>query len=326
MAQGGYESPCLERRGATKSQGGTDSGREPGEGVNHQDPCILLHWLMRYVVHLARCDNPTYLSRPLLSRNTGTNTYLIGQGPSRILLDTGEGKQEWLSSLKSALASEKASISTCLLSHWHPDHISGVDDLRSIASQCKIYKNRPDYRGDEAWSDIKPGQTFETEGATLRAVHCPGHTEDHMAFLLEEEGAMFTADNVLGHGTAVFEDLKAYMESLGVMKAGFEGRAYPGHGEVIEDGLGKIEEYIAHRKQREQEVLKVLSNKNEKAGGASDWTPMQVVKVVYKDYPEELHAPAEGGVVQILKKLEIDGRVASESEGKRWKLNGSSNL
>lgn len=200
-----------------------------------------------------------------------------------------------------------------------------MPDLRSIAPDVKIIKNKPAYRGDEDWVDIQDGQKVETEGATLRAVHCPGHTEDHMAFVLEEEDAMFTADNVLGHGTAVFEDLKAYMKSLDKMKAGFKGRAYPGHGDVIEDGRAKIEEYTAHRKQREQEVLKVMNGKNESSDDASTWSSMQIVKVVYKDYPESLHIPAQGGVVQILKKLELDGRVSKDGD-EAWRLKGGASL
>lgn len=63
----------------------------------------------------------------------------------------------------------------------------------------------------------------------MRAFHCPGHTADHMVFVLEEESAMFTGDNVLGHGTAVFENLTVYLDSLSRMREQFRGRAYPGH-------------------------------------------------------------------------------------------------
>ena len=88
----------------------------------------------------------------------------------------------------------------------------------------------------------------------------PGHTVDHIAFILEEEDAMFTGDNVLGHGTAVFEDLAIYLNSLNQMRDQFNGRAYPGHGEFIADGKQRIVEYIEHRKQREEEVLQALKN------------------------------------------------------------------
>lgn len=136
---------------------------------------------------------------------------------------------------------------------------------------------------------------------------------------------MFTGDNVLGHGTAVFEDLSSYMTSLEKMGKEFSGRAYPGHGAVINSGREKIREYIAHRKERERQVMEVIGNDKRPEG----WTSMEIVKVVYKDVPENLHVPAEGGVVQVLQKLKDDRRVVLDEGGKRWKVsssNGSSSL
>lgn len=203
------------------------------------------------------------------------------------------------------------------MTHWHHDHIQGVPDLLDFSPNIEVYKNDP----REDWLDIRDGQKFETEGATLRAFFCPGHTTDHMAFILEEENAMFTADNVLGQGTAVFEDLATYMKSLDNMSKQFKGRAYPGHGPVIEDGPGKILEYIKHRKQREKQVLDVLAT--DKEGG---WTSMDIVKVIYKDYPENLWEPAEKGVLQILDKLQKEGKVAYDKEKGTWSLSGKSSL
>ena len=172
-----------------------------------------------------------------------------------------------------------------------------------------MYKNNP----DDSQLNITDGQKFKSEGATLRAVHSPGHTKDHMAFVLEEENAMFTGDNVLGHGTAVFEDLPTYLSSLHKMKGQFRGKAYPGHGAIIEDGPGKIEEYIGHRKERELLVIQVLKSAKERPEvlisseeEADDWTSMEIVKIIYKDIPESLHVPANGGIIQILHKLQED--------------------
>ncbi|KAF1977263.1 Metallo-hydrolase/oxidoreductase [Bimuria novae-zelandiae CBS 107.79] len=243
----------------------------------------------------------------------GTNTYIVGTGAKRLLIDTGEGKPEWFSSLKSVLADENITIDKTLISHWHHDHTGGVSDLLAHSPSTAVYKRDP----KDGWQDIVDGQTFTTEGATLRPYFCPGHTTDHMAFVLEEENAMFTADNVLGQGTAVFEDLAVYMKSLEGMGTQFTGRAYPGHGPVIEDGPAKVREYIAHRKQREKQVLDVLGQESE--GG---WTATEIVKVIYKDYPEVLWAPAEKGVLQILSKLKGEGKVV-EGEGGRWSLSGS---
>ncbi len=248
----------------------------------------------------------------------GTNTYIIGTGAKRLLIDTGEGKEAWIKSLMSTLANHNITIDKALLSHWHPDHVKGVPDLLAQYPGTKIYKSHSD--GNCEWHSISDGQTFSIEGATLRAFHCPGHTTDHMAFVLDEENAMFTADNVLGQGTAVFEDLATYMKSLENMEKQFTGRAYPGHGPVVEDGPAKIGEYIKHRKQREQQVLNVLAIEAE-----DGWTSMDIVKVIYKDYPQNLWEPAERGVIQILDKLNEEGKVVKNDTGK-WSLSGKASL
>jgi ribonuclease/clavin/mitogillin len=230
------------------------------------------------------------------------------------LIDSGQGFSAWAKSLEAVLASEKATVDKAILTHWHHDHVSGVDDLLRISPNATVFKNQP---GDNQ-SNISNGQVFKSEGATLRAFHCPGHTTDHMALILEEEDAMFTGDNVLGHGTAVFEDLAVYTDSLNRMQHQFGGRAYPGHGSVIEDGKSKIQEYLRHRQEREKQVLDVLSQDNGGKGGL--WGSMDLVKVIYKDVPESLHVPAEGGVVKMLKKLEQDGKVVHDSESGIWRL------
>jgi ribonuclease/clavin/mitogillin len=227
------------------------------------------------------------------------------------LIDTGEGKPEWIKTLRTVLDEEKIAIDKIILTHWHHDHVSGVPDLVDVVPNMKVYKNQP--MGD--WLNISDGQIFKVEGATLKAFHCPGHTTDHMALILEEEDAMFTGDNILGQGTAVFEDYGTYMKSLDSMSVQFSGRAYPGHGPVIEDGPAKALEYISHRKEREKQVLEVLSQERE--GG---WTAMDTVRIIYKSYPENLHAPAERGIFQILKKLAKDGKVAHDEARGSWAL------
>lgn len=253
----------------------------------------------------------------------GTNTYLVGSGPRRLLIDTGEGNPSWIAALRRTLAEEKASISATLITHWHGDHVGGIRDVailsREAGWETKVYKNQP----DKGQLEIKDGQRFEVDGATLTAHHTPGHTVDHMALVLREEDAMFTGDNVLGQGTAVFEDLATYLSSLKKMGGLFQGHGYPGHGPVVEDGPAKIREYIAHRQQREEQVTSTLRTLNDRAGKAA-WAPMELVKVVYADIPENLHTPAQGGMVQVLQKLEKEGR-AYQEDG-RWVLRDRSAL
>ncbi|RGP71832.1 putative metallo-beta-lactamase domain [Fusarium longipes] len=249
----------------------------------------------------------------------GTNTYLLGTGRRRLLIDTGEGRKAWITSICETLQRENATIDTALITHWHHDHTGGIKDLLNISPQTKIYKHTPEH----GQLEIKHGQRFEVEGATLTAAYTPGHTKDHVVFVLEEEDAMFTADNVLGQGTAVFEDLVTYLQSLEKMKVLFKGRAYPGHGPIMENGPAKIAEYIAHRRQREEQVIQTLKmgpgdvETNDPALW-STWTAMELVEVIYKDVPRALYPAACGGVLQILGKLEGEGRVAHDEE--KWRM------
>ncbi|KAH1278831.1 hypothetical protein KXV81_007017 [Aspergillus fumigatus] len=250
----------------------------------------------------------------------GTNTYLIGRGHQRILIDTGEGKPSWANHLKSVLAKENATVHKALLTHWHHDHVNGVPDLLKICPQATVYKHRP----DEGQLDIEDGQVFSVEGATLKAYHTPGHTVDHMMFVLEEEDAIITGDS---HGTAVFEDLPVYLSSLQRMQNRVSGRGYPGHGAVIEDAATKITEYINHRQQREEEVIRVLRygkldipDNEPSPERKSSWTPIEIVKVIYRNVPESLHLPASHGVLQVLMKLEAEGKVVHDIETGKWRI------
>ncbi|KAK1492602.1 metallo-beta-lactamase superfamily protein [Colletotrichum costaricense] len=253
----------------------------------------------------------------------GTNTYLVGTGSRRILIDTGEGKPSWIAAVKSTLEQEKATVEKVLITHWHHDHTGGIQQLLELSPSSEVFKNQP----EEGQSDISDGQKFVVDGVSLTAVFTPGHTVDHMAFVLEEEDAMFTADNVLGQGTAVFEDLTVYLNSLERMQSLFKGRAYPGHGPVVDNGPSKIQDYINHRKAREEQVIRTLRTARQGSSIEGDpyaWTVMELVKVIYADVPEELHIPASGGVIQILGKLEKENKVVQSDE--RWKLKDRSAL
>ncbi|KAL8713950.1 MAG: hypothetical protein Q9220_002096 [cf. Caloplaca sp. 1 TL-2023] len=281
------------------------------------------------LVHIPEVERLSPLVLRILGGNPGkftlqgTNTYLIGLGARRLLIDTGEGRPSWAKLLTDILNTENTAVSDVLITHWHPDHVGGIADLLKACPEAKVHKHSP----GKGQQPIEDGQKFMAQGAELRAFHCPGHTTDHMAFVLEEENAMFTGDNVLGHGTAVFEDLSTYMASLERMCEQNPGRAYPGHGPVIEDGKKRIKEYIEHRHRREREVLDVLADARTDVSAADDGdasdqgarSPMEMVKVIYKDVPENLHEPAARGVEQVLQKLANEGKIARCADGNRWK-------
>ncbi|KEF53715.1 uncharacterized protein A1O9_10116 [Exophiala aquamarina CBS 119918] len=270
----------------------------------------------------------------------GTNTYLLGRGPRRLLIDTAQGHKEWISTVRNVLdaqESKSTTISTAILTHWHPDHIGGVKDLEALVPDVKVYKHLPELDPEKTLDptrviDIENGQRFKIDGEDggsgsgleIEAIHSPGHAKDHMAFIItaspdaREVGAIFTADNVLGHGTAVFENLSEYLDSLSLMKRRVqESRAaYPGHGVVISDAVAKIDEYIAHRRMRELEALNVLKYGTVASG--KEWTSLDMVKVIYRHYPENLYQPAEFGLLMVLEKLRSDGKVVKTTEG-RWR-------
>ncbi len=70
-------------------------------------------------------------------------------------------------------------------------------DLDSDPSRQTLYS--------DLMGDTSDGAVVCAEGVTLRVVATPGHTQDHMSLVLEEEGAVFTGDCVLGQGSAVRE-------------------------------------------------------------------------------------------------------------------------
>ena len=233
-----------------------------------------------------------------------------------------------------------------------------------------------------------------------------------------EIGALFTADNVLGHGTAVFEDLQLYLDSLNIMKKRVVDaiavqqqdnppnssqqqpqhsqateigggpntaahtssstststsvkpvkRAYPGHGMHIDDAVLKLDEYMTHRRMREEEALNVLkygtvkpphsaqplvhdsittigTSESEASDNESsianltgakevvsgkEWESIEMVKVIYRHYPENLWEPAERGLLMVLEKLRKDGRVVNvgaQGTGKgRWRVSEKATL
>lgn len=199
--------------------------------------------------------------------------------------------------------------------------------MQQVAPRPIIFKHSPLPERQQAIDD---GQRFELDGGEtiLQALHCPGHTRDHMAFVLQQEGALFTGDNVLGHGTAVFEDLATYLASLVTMRAAVqEGRrGYPGHGAVLEDCAAKIAEYVRHREMREMQVVEVLGRGMETAQVGEGMGSMDLVKVIYKDTPENLHFAAARGVVQILEKLVGEGRVVYHEKANTWSLSRRATL
>ena len=240
----------------------------------------------------------------------GTNTYLVGRRRP-ILIDTGAGAAGYLPLLLDYLARRGwPRPERILLTHRHPDHLGGVAHLRERFPGLPVSKMIWKDSGlPEGVEDLRDGQVVEGDGVTLVPVHTPGHASDHLCYYLREERALFSGDLILNGSTSVIPDgdgdLADYMASLErVRDLGVE-RIYPAHGGVIEDGPGKIAEYIEHRLMRERQILEAM-------GGGARTIP-EMVKVIYADVPEILHQAAGMSVHSHLKKLRRDGRVSESA-------------
>ncbi len=262
-------------------------------------------WSERVIVALGQ--NPGSFTGP------GTNTYLVGTGSRRILIDTGDGRPEYIPILDRALEKAGCTIQEIVLTHGHPDHIGGVQNIHERYGKCRVSK-LPWLEVDAQYAfemtPLKDACVIETEGARLHGIHTPGHAPDHLCFLLEQEQTLFTGDNVLGVGTTVIPtttgDLAQYMASLGRLLEREPVGIYPAHGPFIEDGVGKLREYIAHRWEREEQILASL------ADGVDDIEA--IVKIIYAAYPAFLHAAAGQSVGSHLLKLERESRVRREGK------------
>jgi glyoxylase-like metal-dependent hydrolase (beta-lactamase superfamily II) len=243
-------------------------------------------------------------------------------------LDCGEGKPDYLPLLETSLKDiqSDAFISDIIISHGHADHWGGLVDILNSKTlnannQIKIHKypvpegkhvdHFEGFPQDVAVEPLKDQQTFSADNTTLRVIYTPGHTPDHCTFFLEEEQRLFTADCILGQGTAVFDDLSEYITGLQRLLEYKPTQLYPGHGPVIEDGTSKIQEYINHRLERENQVVELLTKEETLKEG---WSPLEIVQVLYKDYPESLYIPAARGIVLHLLKLQKDGKVSTTKE------------
>jgi glyoxylase-like metal-dependent hydrolase (beta-lactamase superfamily II) len=216
----------------------------------------------------------------------GTNTWVLREpGAERsLVIDPGPEHEEHLR----RVASVAGRVALVLLTHGHPDHAEGARRFAELAGSVPVRALDPAHRlGEEGLAE---GDVIELDGLELRVMETPGHTPDSLTFWLPADEAVLTGDTVLGRGTTVVHRLGDYLTSLDRLRAMAEGTRVilPGHGGRLDDPVGALDYYIAHRRERLQQVEDALA--------AGDRTAREVVERVYADVDRVLWPVAEASV------------------------------
>lgn len=255
------------------------------------------------LVHVVLAPNPGLMTGP------GTNTYVIGAGPS-LVVDPAVPDGDYVGEVARA-AGDVASIA---VTHRHSDHTGGVRALREIVGDVPVH----------AWGEagvdgvsprpLRDGETIVAGGVELRALHTPGHASDHVCLYAASTATLFSGDSILGEGTAVIAppdgDMGDYLATLDRLRALHVERIFPGHFRALDGGREVIDGYIAHRRAREQRIVDALRDGPRSLD--------EIVERAYEDTPAELHPAAAMSALAHLELLERGGR--AESRDHRWRL------
>ncbi len=233
----------------------------------------------------------------------GTNTWVLRVGDRSVVVDPGPADEGHLEAVRAAAGD----VAVVLLTHRHADHSEAAAAFAASVG-CGVQAVDPAFRvaADGADGGLADGEVVEVDGLEVSVVATPGHTSDSVSFLLAD-GALLTGDTVLGRGTTVVAHpdgrLGAYLSSLQRLRElaarGVVTRLLPGHGGVLDDPSTALDGYLAHRRQRLEQVRAAV------ADGAE--TPRQVVERVYADVDRSVWPAAELSVAAQLDYLSEGG-------------------
>jgi glyoxylase-like metal-dependent hydrolase (beta-lactamase superfamily II) len=226
---------------------------------------------------------------------TGTRTWLLGE---TAVIDPGPEIDSHIDAIVDAMPR----LDTIFITHRHGDHAPAALPLKQRTGARIIAPL------DIADVRIAGGETFDVDGTTLEAIATPGHTREHICFLTADRD-LFTGDTILGEGTTVIfppdGNMGDYLRSLATLRAREPRRIHPAHGPSRDDAIALIDEYIAHRLERERQIVDALRD-------GMRTTP-ELRTYIYPTLDERLHRAAELQLTAHLVKLQEEGRVREES-------------
>jgi len=226
----------------------------------------------------------------------GTRTYLIDD---HIVLDPGPAIDSHIDAIREAMPK----LDTILITHRHADHAPAAVPLKELTGARII---APHGVLNETYRTVGDGDVI----GDIEVIATPGHTSEHVCYFTRDRD-LFTGDTILGFGTtAIFPpdgNMADYLRSLHKLREKNPQRIYPAHGPTRDDAVALIDEYIAHRLQREQQVLDAI------ASGARTIAAMR--KAIYPDLDPRLEGGAEVQLSAHLIKLTGEGRVVERDGG-----------
>jgi len=278
------------------------------------------------------------------------NVYLVADGGEGALIDSGFGDEQSVRARLDYLRERpQIKLRYIVLTHHHFDHSSGAHQLRQATGAEIVLHAREerflrDWQGDipqdvdvpadqqavaeqvrrfrrqaaEAAPDIAvaDGGMLSVGGLILEAVHTPGHTLGSVCIYLGEERALFTGDTALGLGTVAVlppphGDMRLYLESLERLKGYDTALMLPGHGRPVQDVARKLQELIDHRREREEQVLRLLAD--------GKTSPRAMLGTIYPELDRRIIPMALRQIEAHLAKLAEERRVERAGEGE-WRL------
>ncbi len=250
----------------------------------------------------------------------GTGTYILGTGNVAVI-DPGPDSFEHIDAILKGLGDEK--VSHILVTHTHMDHSPGCRLLQEYTG-APTYAYGPHGAGKmeqgiqvEEGGDmdfvpdhlIKHGDIIEGGDWSVECVYTPGHTSNHMCFALRSEKALFTGDHVMGWSTSIVSppdgDMAAYMSSLELLLQRDDAVYWPTHGPCIDEPKALVEAFIAHRLEREQQILSCIDQGTQ---SISEMVPM-----MYKDTPEFMYPAAARSVLAAIENLVKKGSLVPDN-------------
>lgn len=214
----------------------------------------------------------------------GTNSYILGTGDARVLIDPGPKDAQHRQVMLSALP-QGTSISHILVTHAHKDHSGGAQDLAqatgapvlafgdALSGRSQIMKQLATTTqiggGEGVDMTFKPdvllgdGQQIETPAGPITALHTPGHMGNHLCFAWND--CLFSGDLVMGWSSSLISppdgDAAAFRDSCHKLLMRPDMPLYAGHGAPVESGHARINVLLVHRAIREQQILQALKHK-----------------------------------------------------------------